>query len=263
MTRPIVLCTDFGPASPYVGQLKLVLETMAPGVRVIDLAHDITPHSPMAAALVLSGSRPILPPTTVLCVIVDPEVGSARKILAAEIPRGIRIVVPDNGIATVFPDLIALHEVTNAALFREQVSPVFHGRDIFAPVAAALASGCPLTDVGPAVEVSSLQPLPRRLRASPDLAEVIYVDVFGNLITNLHREDIGADLLGVTIGGQQAQFITHYAKAPTGALLCLVGSYDRLEVAVRNGSATEILALGPGARFNLERAIHLSDARTK
>ena len=258
MTRPVVLCTDFGPASPYVGQMKLALVNQAPDAVIHDLAHDIPPQNLMAAALVLSTAGPLLPQAAVVCAVIDPGVGSARRVVALEDSAGVVAVVPDNGLAEAFPEPMAVHEVTNRALFRAQVSPVFHGRDVFAPVAAALAAGVPLADVGPAVDPSTLASLPRPLRAAPEQAEVVYLDPFGNLITNLHRDDLTADLLGVTIGGQAAQLVGHYAEAPPGALLSLVGSHDRLEIAVRNGSAATTLGVAEGTTFILERATHPS-----
>lgn len=262
MTHPVVLCTDFGPASPYVGQMKLVLAGAAPDARIIDLAHDLPAQNVMAAAFVLAGARANVIQSGVICAVIDPGVGTDRRIVALEDDGGVMAVVPDNGLATIFPSPVAVHEVSNRALFRPEVSPVFHGRDVFAPVTAALANGAPLAEVGPAIDPSTLVPLPRPLRATPDEAEVVYADAFGNLITNLHRDDAPQDMLGLTIGGQQAQLVSYYGEAPPGALLCLIGSYDRLEVAVRNGSAAGALRLGQGARFNLVRATRPSDGQS-
>jgi S-adenosylmethionine hydrolase len=258
MAPPIVLCTDFGAGSPYVGQMKLVLASAAPDARILDLAHDLPPQELTAAALVLRQSVLAIPRPAILCVVIDPGVGSDRRILALETGDGLRAVVPNNGLAAVLAasvtDLRRVHAVEDTSLFRHPVSPVFHGRDIFAPVAGALASGLALEDVGPAVPPSTLVPPPHRLRANPQDAEIIYIDSFGNLVSNLHVDDLPSDVVAVRVGDRIARRTTHYAAAPEGALVAVVGSFGTLEVALRAGSAARALDVEVGARLTLQTA---------
>ena len=240
MPRPIVLCSDFGPASPYVGQLELAAFAVAPAAARIHLAHDLPPQQIAAAALVLTSSLRLLPPDSILCGVIDPGVGSDRRILALELAEGRLAVVPDNGLAAALAPRRAV-QVANQALFAPRVSPVFHGRDIFAPVAAHLSLGMPLTDVGPAVPVTDLVPLPVPIDHTGPEGEVIYCDPFGNLVTNLLAPAPRPDGAQLRVAGHTLDVLDHYAAAPAGALLALAGSFGNLEIAVRDGSAAAVL----------------------
>jgi len=262
---PVVLATDFGPSSAYVGQMKCVLEARAPGVRVIDLAHDLPPQNVAAAALVLRAAWAYLPRPCVLVTVVDPSVGSPRRIVAAHSADDVIVLAPDNGLAAALlagQTPRALRAVTNRALFLPRVSPVFHGRDLFAPVAAPLALGLDLSKVGPVIAPRSLVQAPYsapRQTCSGLRGEVVFVDHFGNLITNIRAEDLDAPGKNVARASRArpssfrvlckhrtVPLVTHYAEAGKGQLLALIGSFGHLEIARRDGSATAFLRARPG-----------------
>ena len=256
---PVVLLTDFGPQSPYVGQLKLVLARLTPRSAIFDLAHDLPPQGTAAAALVLSSAWPFLPAPCVVCAVIDPGVGSQRRILAARYAGGLLVIAPDNGILPALrsfgpPD--AIHEVTNRRLFLPVVSPVFHGRDVLAPVAARLARGLALSRVGPNAAWSSLVPPAwpaPRMGARPRGVEVIYVDRFGNLVTNLHADILsGARIRCARYRRRRFPFVTHYAAVARGRPLCLIGSFGHLELALRGKSAAAALRAAPGVAVSVE-----------
>ncbi|MBI3830753.1 MAG: SAM-dependent chlorinase/fluorinase [Planctomycetes bacterium] len=251
--------TDFGPGSPYVGQMKLVLEALAPGAPVLDLAHDLPPQNLAAAALVLLSAREFLPLPCVLCAVVDPGVGSARKILLAEFTRGVLALAPDNGLLAPWFRLqppLRVRAVTNRALFNRRVSSVFHGRDIFAPVAARLAAGLRPERVGPAVPLRGLcaSPWPEVSAAQGGLkACVVYEDRFGNLVTNLYASRLRrASAATVRLGRRKIPLVDHYAQAKSSQPLALIGSFGFLEIAVRDGSAARVLEVGIGADVLVE-----------
>lgn len=248
---PVVLLTDFGPASAYTGQIKCVIERLAPGTPVIDLAHDLPPQDIAAAALVLFGARAHLPQPCVVCAVVDPGVGSSRRILAAEFAQGIRVLAPDNGLLALWCETEApraLHALANADLFQHPVSPVFHGRDIFAPVAARLACGLPLEETGAAIQKPAAPPpwtAPERTTRGW-MGQVLCADRFGNLITSLRTEHVPSGCGCIMAGRRRIKLCTHYAEAPAGTVLALPGSFGFLELAVRNGSAAQTLGFKPG-----------------
>ena len=244
--RPVFLLTDFGPDSGYVGQMKAVIHALSPKSVILDLAHDIPAQNVTAAALLLSVSFNLLPNKSVVVAVVDPGVGSDRKIIAMSLPRGITLIAPDNGLAYVGALIqegrnTQTVEVTNAKLFRHNPSPVFHGRDIFAPVAARVAKGLALEKLGPAIENDKLETLDwpaMSLKPTAIYGEVIYVDRFGNAVTNIDGQTLHSQKFStVKAVGKKWPLVTHYAEVPLGARVALVGSFGLLELAVRNGSA--------------------------
>jgi hypothetical protein len=247
------LLTDFGPQSAYVGQMKLVLHRLAPRATVLDLAHDLPAGNVAAAALALESAHRFLPDGAVVVVVVDPGVGSQRRIVAARYPNGLTVLVPDNGIlpgANGFGAPRELRTVSNARLFLKPVSAVFHGRDVFAPVAAKLACGAPLNALGPSMAVGRLTPAPCPepvLRPGFVCARVVLADRFGNLITNLRTEQLGRRRVeDVRCGRCRFPFVTHYAAVEKAKPLALIGSHGRLELAVRDGSAAARYAIPVG-----------------
>lgn len=227
----ITLLTDFGDQDGFVGAMRGVLLSRAPGARLIDIAHHVPRGDVVKAARVLKRAAPCFPTGTVHLVVVDPGVGSSRLAIAAEI-GGHRFIAPDNGVLGLLGAPTAVHALPIPA----SASTTFHGRDVFAPAAAALAAGAPLETLGPRVD--GLQPLPA---ASPGV--IIEVDQFGNLISNLPplpgRYRIGA----VELDGPQSS----YSAVASGELVLVCGSEGTLEVAVRDGSAAERLGLTAGA----------------
>jgi len=255
----ITLTTDFGTRDPYVAQLKAVLYGRGPaGLQVVDLSHAIAPQDVRAASLFVEAALSGFPAGTTHLVVVDPGVGSARRPIAVE-QHGQRYVGPDNGVLSLrFDGTQRAVEIEIARLNLPPPSATFHGRDVFAPAAAALASGCELEALGPVAHdlVRLLWPEPARAGDSIH-GEVIHIDHFGNLITNLrseHVRSLGHAQLAVELHEQRITLATHYAEVPRAALVALIGSSDRLEIAVRDGHAARSTGAAVGARVCLQRA---------
>jgi len=248
----VTLLTDFGTRDGYVGALKGVILSRFPAARVVDLAHELAPGDVAAASAVLGQAAPFFPDGTVHVAIVDPGVGTDRRGLAVS-AGGQLYVGPDNGIFSAVlhsTGPVAAHALERRRLWREPVSPVFHGRDVFGPVAAHLAAGGALGDVGPAVPTESLVRLPAREPTDgPDgvRGEVVHVDRFGNLVTNLRPP--AAELFAeatLEIADRSVALARTYGDVPAGELLAVVGSSGRIEVAVNGGSAAALLSSGVG-----------------
>jgi S-adenosylmethionine hydrolase len=245
----ITLLTDFGTADGYVGAMKGVIASIAPDAVIDDIAHDIPAADINAAAQTLSRYCFVYPAGSVHVVVIDPGVGSARRALAARIDDRV-IVAPDNGILTVVlakAHDVEVHAIENRAFMRDAVSPTFHGRDVFAPCAARLAAGLSLKDVGPPINDPVKLMVPRAV-AAPDgmRGEVIYIDRFGNLITNIPGDLARGSI--VHLNGREIGHVRHtYADVAAGKAVALIGSEDCLEIAVRGGNAAETLGAGIGA----------------
>ena len=241
----ITLLTDFGAGSGYPAQLKGVLLGALPAVQVVDVSHEVPPYDVLAGALLLEACVPRFPDGAVHCAVVDPGVGTSRRPLAVADPAGRRLVGPDNGLFTPFlgPGSRAF-ELVEAPGAPARRSATFHGRDLFAPVAAWLAAGGDLARLGPLVRdpVRLRWPVAEH-RAGEVLGEVLLADAFGNLVTSVREADLGpAPPRAVTVGGRRARFVRTYGEGVPGELLALVGSSGRLEIAVRQGSAAADLA---------------------
>ena len=230
--------SDFGTSDSYVAEVKAVLLSQSPSLVLVDISHQVAPGDVRAAAFLIERTWWRFPPGTVHLVVVDPGVGSDRAALAIAF-RDHFFVGPDNG---VFTFLLGDPAVRMASLpIPPNASPTFHGRDLFAPAAASLANRGWFPPLG---EPPSKEPL-RLLRAEPRLepegwsGEVIHIDRFGNLITNLRTRDVpGTALLAIHAEPGIPIFRT-YLQVPVGALLAYGGSGGTLEIAVRDGSAAE------------------------
>ncbi len=243
----ITLLTDYGTSDSYVAEVKGVLLSQAPGVTLVDITHEIGPGDVASAGYILARAWTAFPPGTVHLAVVDPGVGTARAALALR-TRGQTFVGPDNGL---FGGVIRGAEVEAVQLPTPPgASATFHGRDIFAPAAAHLARGEALDRLGPRYTA-----IPRRLSgAAPHyegkmvIGEVIHVDRYGNLVTNLTSEYVPAyavlEAESLTVGPLR----TTFADVETGALLAYIGSGGTVEIAVRDGSASRRLGLGVGGR---------------
>jgi hypothetical protein len=261
MSRPIItLTTDFGLIDGYVGTMKGVLLSLCPEAELVDISHEIRPQAVKQAAYVLSTAVPYFPPGTVHLVVVDPTVGSERRPLVIETGRAF-YVAPDNGVLSLAfhhdPARRAVH-LTNARYRLAHVTATFHGRDIFAPAAAHLACGTGPGEMGDPVPLSELVTLPDlEPRRRPDgswQGEILHIDRFGNLITNVRIRDPGSSM-AVTAGGRRIETLSRtFADAEPGQLLTYRGSSGYLEVAVREGSAAHTLGLGIGDPIQVEGA---------
>lgn len=243
MSRPIVaLTTDFGPSSHYVAQMKGVILSTLPEARLVDITHSIAPQSITHAETVLRSSAFCMPIGTVHIVVVDPAVGTERRPIACA-ARGMTFVGPDNGVlgvALAEPDVRTV-VLDRPELFREPISATFHGRDIFAPVAAELAGGLLIEQVGTPIDdaIPSTLPDPTTSEESA-VGEVLAADSFGNLLTNIPGDAVG-DTWTVQVGGREAILVRNYEEGSFGDLLALVGSDGYLEIAARADSAAQEL----------------------
>jgi S-adenosylmethionine hydrolase len=250
----ITLTTDFGQRDPWVGIMKGVILRVIHDVQLVDLTHEIAPHDIMEAALALEAAAPFFPDRTVHLAVVDPGVGSPRRALALS-TRGHLFVGPDNGLFTPFlegRDWRAV-EIQATSLGGAQPSRTFHGRDIFAPVAARLAAGASLASLGPQVRDPVRLRWPVASRTAEGLVgEVVHVDRFGNLVTSIRAEDLGpgaAPRLGniaIDVGRESLTLVGTYADIPRGRAAGLIGSSGRLEISMREASAAAALGLGRG-----------------
>ncbi|MFN3650947.1 MAG: S-adenosyl-l-methionine hydroxide adenosyltransferase family protein [Armatimonadota bacterium] len=249
----IALLTDFGYRDAYVGTMKGVLLSRCPAARLVDLTHGVPPQDVTAGALYLQAAAPYFPPDTIFLAVVDPGVGGERRPLCLR-SGGRTFVGPDNGL--LWPAAAALGRPEAFHLNRPEhwlprVGCSFHGRDLFAPVAAALASGIPPGELGSPIADPVPLPLPEPRREGETIhGEVLLIDHYGNAITNLGPEHLGAPTPGAVrfeIGPLQLDGpATHYAAVPAGEPLVLLGSFNRYEVAVNGGSAAQRYGLTPG-----------------
>jgi S-adenosyl-L-methionine hydrolase (adenosine-forming) len=271
--RPVVaLVTDFGHQDHYAGAVKGAVLGVCPEATVVDVVHDLPPHDVLSGAYALAASYRAFPRGTVFLAVVDPEVGSPRRPLAME-AGGYLFVGPDNGILSLVLAEAAdsrVHHITNAGLYAARVSHTFHARDIFGPVAGALARGTALSEVGPVVRDALLLPIAGVRRRGPGEweASVLHVDRFGNLTTTLTEsqlEEVLAQVGGdptavvVVVEGVVMPLTRAYADVAEGEPCALVGSSARLEVAVHRGNAARQLGAGRGAPVRLRKAFPDSD----
>ncbi len=259
MAQPIItLMSDFGEGSPYVAQMKGALLQVCRNARLFDITHSITPQAIREGALVWRDAAPMFPPGTIHVGVVDPGVGTERPIVAARID-GSHYIGPDNGL---FDQLIEegrdegmeAVRVTDTRFWRSAVARTFHGRDIMAPVAGHLGRGAALRDLGPPTRLVRRLDWPNVTQQGHALrGEVVYVDRFGNLISNIRRETLEETFghvggLVVRLEGRMIGPVRGaYAEVEPGQPVALLGSNDRLEVAVANGSAAQALEAGEGA----------------
>jgi len=244
MTTPhsaITLLTDFGTVDGYVAELKGVLTTLAPGVPVLDMSHDIPAHDIEHARLTLARYWRRFPAGTVHLVVIDPGVGTSRAAIAVE-SDGRFLVGPDNGVLS--PALFALDAMVVQLPVDPQASATFHGRDVFTPAAAQLALGTPLAALGESWHhaVRRRTPQPQRQADGSLVGEILTIDRFGNALTNLMAHGLTARLAAgeayaVSVGSHRARVVHTYGDAATGELVALTGSSGFLELAVRDGSA--------------------------
>lgn len=247
----ISLTTDFGLSDGFVSCCHGVIARLAPQVRVIDVTHLVNPGDVARGAAVMAQVVPHLPPAVHMAV-VDPGVGTARRAVAVRAPGGV-LVGPDNGVLPWAVDALGGAEIavelSNPDWFAPDVSQTFHGRDVFTPVAARIATGADLTDAGPAVNPADLVRLPDPVVAVGDgwlEAEVTTVDRFGNVQLAAPGSMLSTLGPAVTVGGVKAVCGGTFADAPRGRLVVFADSADRVAIAVNGGRATVILAATPG-----------------
>ena len=250
----ITLMTDFGIKDGNVGVMKGVIWNISPATQIADLSHMIGPQNIREAALILSRSAPYFPRGTIHMVVVDPGVGTARRPMAARIGEAL-YVGPDNGIITPLLERARAErqscefvQLDNPSYRLPKVSYVFHGRDIFAPAAGHLAGGVPLSSLGTSFKDPVEIPFPKPVRTSHGLrGEVIHIDHFGNIASNIRVEDLGDAMSRkeqIVVKIAQAEIkgmVNTFGERPEGELIALLGSTGNLIVSVVNGSAAHTL----------------------
>ncbi len=254
MTPPLItLLTDFGLQDPFVGIMKGVILSIHPQASIVDLTHGVPPQNVLAGALILRHSVRFFPEGTVHVAVVDPGVGTGRRSLLIETQRCF-LIGPDNGLlslAAPAEEKVRIFQLTNPRFFLSPTSHTFHGRDVFAPVAAHLSLGRTPSEFGPEIpEMERIQLPAVRREKNRLLGQVIYIDHFGNLITNICEADLvpfPKGRLSVSIRKTEIPRLSlAYADVQEGELLALVNSWGYLEVAVRGGSAARFLGCSVG-----------------
>lgn len=251
---------------PYVAAMKGVIWSICPNASIVDLTHEIEPQDVLETAFFVAGAAPHFPGGTVHVVVVDPGVGSDRLPIAAAIAGQI-IVCPDNGILTLLARRHRLDEVrviANRAFMLESISNTFHARDIFAPAAAHVArAGRIPEEIGPPLNQAAFLPLPEPLMTAEGAVtgQVIHIDRFGNVITNIHCEFLGRRTVRrVAFQGTHVEGVCRtYSDVPDGQLLALFGSSGYLEIAVNKRNAAKETGLARGDRVDVRTASDRTD----
>ncbi len=263
MNTVITLTTDFGQTDGYVAAMKGVILGINQEARLVDICHNIEPQNISQAAFVLSTAYPYFPRKTVHLVVVDPGVGSARRAIVLRTPEA-DFIAPDNGVlsyvinrhmATPLEEVspegltevrlskqVEAVELTNDRFFRKPVSATFHGRDIFAPVAALLSVGFPAIQFGPPLDALNMIPISRPGKR-PDgslVGHVLHIDGFGNLITDIKDDDLPSAEVVVDVCGRLISGISSTYDDRRG-LTAVVGSSGHLEIALKGGMARALL----------------------
>lgn len=260
MNDPLVtLLTDFGCSGSYVAQMKGVILGIAPKTRIIDVTHEIPAQNVFIAARALESVFPVFPVGTIHVCVVDPGVGSDRRFLLVR-AKGQFILAPDNGLVSPLLERIPEHEIRelNGGWFvRTPCSPTFHGRDLVAPAAGFLAAGRSPEEFGSLISkppLRLLQAMPA-VTGSGILGEIVEIDHFGNLLTNMttaHWNGHSPDKLEVVIGDRAISPLRkYYSQVAEGELLALVSSFETLEIACRNGNAAKLLGATRGMKVEV------------
>src|SRR4030042_1776638 len=256
----ITLTTDFGTGDHEVGVLKGVVWKIAPGVHIADLSHDISPHDILEASLMLWRAAPFFPAGTIHVAVVDPGVGTSRRGIAASLGSQY-FVGPDNGLITQLLAWVegmdqpaSIIHLDRPDYWLPDVSSVFHGRDIFAPVAAHLASGVQLNSLGTPINdpVRLEIPVPIRI-PSGWLRQGIHIDHLGNLSTNLHAGQLKSEKeVMIKIKSEQISgLVSTFGERPVGSLVALLDSSGSLAISVVNGSAAQVFNIHVGDKIEV------------
>ena len=250
MSLIATLITDFGLEDAYVGILKGVILSINPEVTIIDICHTIQPQNIPQAAFVLETAFRYFPIGTIHLVIVDPEVGTDRKAIILNTGQAL-FVAPDNGVlSNVFCDNSEIVAVSNPRFWLDPVSSTFHGRDLFAPVAAHLSLGVPIAEFGEPISSPVIIPVPQPQHDLNGrlIGHIIHIDHFGNLITSIRARDLPRKEILIKVGTYRIEGLSS-SYAEGNDILALIESSGRLEIAMRNGSAARRLKSGVGDRI--------------
>ncbi|TAL68725.1 MAG: hypothetical protein EPN82_09650 [Bacteroidetes bacterium] len=263
----IVLLSDFGETDIYSGVVKGVINSICNDAHLVDLTHNILPQNIKQAAFILRNTVQYFAPETIFVCVVDPGVGSERKSIILKTAKRY-FIAPDNGLLSyiICDDECEIYELNNSKYFLSDVSYTFHGRDVFAPVAAHLANGTEIKNFGKLIKLKDIVTIPPPLFQKEAvhtwLGEVIYYDSFGNIITSIQAKDIGASFDSVQddtlkTEGWRFEISNHiikglkktYSCAKPGELLAYSGSFGFIEIALRNGNAAQTLNIKSGDKI--------------
>jgi S-adenosyl-L-methionine hydrolase (adenosine-forming) len=258
--KRITLLSDFGTKEGYVAQMKGVISSITEA-RILDITHEISPHNIREGAFILWTTAPFFPVGTIHVAVVDPGVGTERKGLIITTKKQI-LIGPDNGIllptAHLLGDFI-VYEITNPKYMIHPLSRTFHGRDIFAPVAAYIARGVPFGEIG--TQTTHFVDLKFSLgehQGDRIVGKVLYVDRFGNVMTNIPQEILPGDIeqkkISLVSGDRQWEhvpFVSSYGSVKEGEMLCTIGSNHFLEISVNQGNAAQTLGMNVDADIKL------------
>lgn len=257
----ISFLSDFGRVDEFVGVVHSVIRSIVPAVTVVDVTHDISPYDVRAGALALARAAPYLNPGVALAV-VDPGVAGDRRAVAIEVGNGASVLVgPDNGLLAPAVAMVGgatrAVDITNTTYRLEAPGPTFDGRDLFGPVAAHLCAGVPLADIGPEIDTGSLVPgiVPiSAVEGATTIAEVLWVDRYGNAQLNLDPDDLDGSHFSVRVGEirRPLRRVTSFDECQPGEIGLIVDSSGLLALAVRQSSAAVELRLASGAEVHIE-----------
>lgn len=247
--RIVTLLTDFGVSDSYVAEMKAVLLAGAPSATIVDVTHGVPPGDLRTGQYLLTRMWRRFPEGTIHLIVVDPGVGTPRRALAAS-AHGHFFVAPDNGLLTSLLDSARVVQLT----VPDSASATFHGRDVFAPAAARLAAGEALSRLGSEISNAQRTPLPTvREEGEAVVGEVLHIDRFGTLVTNIPREYVTLGSHATVAGGYHAPIHRTFSDVQSGALVAFVGSDGTLEVAARGRSAAQVTGAALGAEVRVTR----------
>jgi S-adenosyl-L-methionine hydrolase (adenosine-forming) len=257
------LTTDFGIKDPYVAEMKAVILSICPKTTIIDITQEITKFNIQMGAYVLASAVPYFPKGSVHVAVVDPGVGTQRRPILIQTKQGF-FVGPDNGVLVLAAEkqgVICIHELSNPYLMLSQVSNTFHGRDIFAPAAAHLLNGVKPAEFGPKITEAAKPGFGKTtLRNGVLSGEVLYVDGFGNIITNITKKEAGLVHLKGAVNMEfpeyklKLRFCQTYGEIESLEPLALIGSHGFLEIALNQGSAATKFKTKPGDKITISPA---------
>jgi hypothetical protein len=260
MSKIITLTTDFGLKDPYVAEMKAAILNISSNATIVDVTHDVAQFNIRMGAYVLASAAPYFPEGTIHVAVVDPGVGTRRQSILIQTEHGF-FVGPDNGLlilAAEHQGIRSIHEIANPKLMLPQVSSTFHGRDVFAPAAAHLANGVSPAEFGSEIRDAVKPDFAKvTLREGVMIGEVLHVDNFGNIITNISEKEVvrirGAGVVNVELPNQKLKlkFCIAYGEAKSQEPLALIGSHNYLEIALNQGNAAEKFKASPGDKIKI------------
>jgi hypothetical protein len=270
----IALLSDLGERDYFIGAMKGAILSVNPDAKIVDITHQISKHDIRAATFVLSNAAETFPQGTIFITVIDPGVGTKRRCLLLRTHNNFFFIGPDNGVFTLVAERFGVErifEVTNRELMRPQISDTFHGRDVMAPVAAHLSLDLNPRKVGP-----ELKGMKRARVSKPELkrnelrGEVLHIDDFGNLVTNISRGVLEKFVkIGVALNVKikekklKAQLVKTFGEVARREPLCYIGSTGLLEIAINRGNLAQELGASPGDKVILRREIKKSRGRSK